>query len=304
MQRYRKLIRGLDPRSLSCVSRILGRMEHIAGLPNLPDGVMRPLDIWTSAEAAAIRRCHLEFDRQIIPLDHGVFAWRDHLLPIRRFEASVLYYRHQLGQLRHPERLRHKAVIDAGAFIGDSALVLRRYSSGPIFCFEPLTENFRLLQRTLQLNDCRNVHPVNKALGRASGWTQVHGTGSRAALDPARSPLPEVESQEVADTEVTTLDDFCRGLNLDIGLIKTDLEGFEQEFLAGARETIARHRPVLLISIYHNAADFFDIKPLIESWDLDYTFQISRPPLLDIYFETMLICEPDVRQTAAASQPG
>ena len=256
VQRYRKLIRGLDPRSLSCVSRILGRMEHIAGLPDLPDGATCQLDIWTPAESAAIRRFHLEFGRQIIPLDHGVFAWRDYLLPVRRFEASVLYYRHQLGLLRHPERLRHKAVIDAGAFIGDSALVLRRCSSGPIFCFEPQIENFRLLQRTLELNGCRNIHPVNKALGRAPRWTQVHGTGSIAALGPARSPLPELESQTVADTEVTTLDDFTRGLKLDIGLIKTDLEGFEQEFLAGARETIARHRPVLLISIYHKCCGF------------------------------------------------
>lgn len=45
------------------------------------------------------------------------------------------------------------------------------------------------------------------------------------------------------------------------------------------------------ISIYHNASDFFDIKPLLESWNLNYSFKIVRPVDMGIQCETLLIAE-------------
>ena len=63
----------------------------------------------------------------------------------------MLYYRHQLSLLECPEVLRGRAALDVGAFIGDSALVLRHYTDGPIYCFEPQSDNYQLLQRTLEL---------------------------------------------------------------------------------------------------------------------------------------------------------
>jgi hypothetical protein len=44
------------------------------------------------------------------------------------------------------------------------------------------------------------------------------------------------------------------------------------------------------LSIYHNPDDFFDIKPMIESWDLGYAFKIRRCPG-EIFAETLLIAE-------------
>jgi hypothetical protein len=53
---------------------------------------------------------------------------------------------------------------------------------------------------------------------------------------------------------------------------------------------IIKYKPILLISIYHNKKDFFEIKPLIESWNLGYTFKIRK--LLSDWQEIMLIAEP------------
>ena len=253
-----------------------------------------PLDILTPVEITAIRRCRQEFLSQIITLAPDVFAWHDYLLPHRHFDPAVLYYRHQLSLLERPEELRGRAVMDVGAFIGDSALVLRHYTDGPIYCFEPQSDNYQLLQRTISLNACREVLAVNQALGSRSGQQAIVRAESSSALNPEQSPMHDQLAQQPREqVQVTTLDDFVRGLGLDIGLIKVDVEGFEQEFLAGARDTISTHRPVLLLSIYHNADDFLDIKPLIESWDLDYSFRISHPPLERSFInETLLICEP------------
>ena len=56
-----------------------------------------------------------------------------------------------------------------------------------------------------------------------------------------------------------------------------DLEGFEQPFLRGALNTIKTQKPALMISIYHNYSDFFDIKPMLENLNLGYKFKIVRP---------------------------
>lgn len=53
------------------------------------------------------------------------------------------------------------------------------------------------------------------------------------------------------NVEVITLDEFVRQNKIEVGFIKTDIEGFEMEFLKGAKETICTQKPTMAISIYH-----------------------------------------------------
>nr|WP_152655876.1 FkbM family methyltransferase [Brachyspira hyodysenteriae] len=78
---------------------------------------------------------------------------------------------------------------------------------------------------------------------------------------------------------------------MKVGLIKTDLEGFEQPFLRGALNTIKKQKPILIISIYHNYNDFFDIKPMIEELNLGYKFKIAKSNDFELIRETKLIAE-------------
>jgi hypothetical protein len=91
--------------------------------------------------------------------------------------------------------------------------------------------------------------------------------------------------------DVITLDSYVEKHNLEVGLIKVDIEGFEQKFLQGAKKTISSQKPTLLLSIYHNADDFFHIKTIIESWDLGYKFKIVKPADKSILIDTNLIAE-------------
>ena len=88
-----------------------------------------------------------------------------------------------------------------------------------------------------------------------------------------------------------TLDRYEETHPMDVGLIKVDIEGAEQSFLRGARRTIEKYKPVLLMSIYHNADDFFNIKPMIESWNLGYKFRIHKPIDYSVSREVLLIAE-------------
>lgn len=73
-------------------------------------------------------------------------------------------------------------------------------------------------------------------------------------------------------------------------LIKLDIEGMEYEAISGARRTIEVHKPVLIISIYHSAKDFLEIKPLIRTMTADYTFLVRRLDPFHPTNETVLIC--------------
>lgn len=56
--------------------------------------------------------------------------------------------------------------------------------------------------------------------------------------------------------------------------IKMDIEGAEARALDGARRTIARHRPRLAISAYHQPGDLWNLLRQIRSWDLGYRFHL------------------------------
>ena len=62
--------------------------------------------------------------------------------------------------------------------------------------------------------------------------------------------------------------------------------------MKGARKTIEKYRPVLLISMYHNPSDFFEIKPMIDSWNLGYKFSVYKPLGNNtVVAETLLIAQ-------------
>lgn len=237
------------------------------------------------------RRFMQQMQQQVVELAPDVYAWRHYLLPVRNFRASVFLYRHQLDTLAHPQRLQRRDVIDAGACLCDSALILREYSHGRIHCFEAMSENLALMQRTAELNELHDVIMVGRALGAEHGHAEFRYAAGSSTMMPG---MPAFSGSGTTErVEIITLDSCVEQLrdDSDIGLIKVDIEGAEQALLSGARQTIARFRPTLLLSIYHSATGFFEIRPPIESWDLGYAFRVSRSPLVVGVDETLLICE-------------
>lgn len=89
---------------------------------------------------------------------------------------------------------------------------------------------------------------------------------------------------------MTTLDNYVfNHPEINVGLIKVDIEGMEQKFLKGAIETIRKFKPILILSIYHNWSDFLHIKTQLESLNLGYKFMISKPTSGAIILETELL---------------
>ena len=146
------------------------------------------------------------------------------------------------------------------------------------------------MEKTIAMNKKSNIVPVAMGLGDSNceGELTSHGMGSNL-LDRRFGQEPKKDRT----IKIVRLDDYAKQNNIVAGVIKTDLEGFEMHFLRGALETIKKDRPILVLSIYHSADDFFGIKPFIEDLGLGYRFRLFKADDGMILGGTCLICIPE-----------
>ncbi len=129
--------------------------------------------------------------------------------------------------------------LDVGAHIGEQTVAMA-WAVGPqgrVYAFEPQRKLYRELHYNLQLNHLSNIVPLRFALGDAPAVIESpRGTARREdGIGPGGE---RVESRSI--------DSF--GFH-DVSFIKVDVDGFEDHVLAGARQTITRDRPTLIVGI-------------------------------------------------------
>lgn len=184
-------------------------------------------------------------------------------------DVSVFKHKHGLKYLPLSvlNSLIGKDFLDCGAYFGDSALMFAKdYHPNKIYSFEPDPENHGVLLETIKYHDLKNVIPISKCIGEKCGEVNFYNMGPF-------SYVPEGEGMSVL--EMTTVDEFVDENNLDVGVIKIDIEGYEMEVLAGAKKTIVNQKPVLLLGIYHNPREFFETKHYVQELKSDYNFKFK-----------------------------
>ena len=282
-QRFNALISGLDNESKNTVSDIIHRMEVIS------DGNKALRDIFSQREQDEFVRMNDEFKSKIVKLNDNLYYYNGYYLPVNQFDSSVFYSKYAIDELTTLDSVRNKDIIDAGGYVGDTALLFSSYTDKSIHVFEAYPSNMDIIRETIRLNQLENIVPVSKALGEKSG-TATFSLGERNSCN-SLVERPGYNYPNHIEVPVITLDDYVRENNLEVGLIKVDIEGGEQLLLKGAVETIRTQHPILLISIYHSANDFFEIKPMIEKMCDKYTFRIIKPANSAIVIETILLAE-------------
>ena len=276
---YLALISGLDDKSRKLVHRIWHRIDLISKTKE-----DEPIDLFTPEEQESIE-VQAQLRQSVLKISDNAFSMGEFLLPINHFDMSVFYDRHGIDLVSNQEQYKNKHIIDAGAYIGDSLLLFSKWTQKQVHCFEALTKHYELLQKTIQMNNIKNAVTIKAALGEKQGRLKFadQGNASRFTNQSAGENIEEVD--------VITLDDYVKQNNIEVGLIKVDIEGAEQLFLQGAKETIISQKPILIISIYHGVEDFFKIKPMIEAWNLGYRFKIHKMNCSTVHWETILIAE-------------
>jgi FkbM family methyltransferase len=147
-------------------------------------------------------------------------------------------------------------VADVGAHLGRHTRALASIvgREGLVLAFEPLPAEFAALQQLAA--ELPQVRPRRLALADGAGRREfVHaaGTPSESGLRQRAFNAPGEARPTTIVVEVSTLDRCCASLpRLDY--VKMDIEGGEIDCLAGARETLARLRPI--VSVEYGAAGY------------------------------------------------
>ncbi len=147
-------------------------------------------------------------------------------------------------------------VIDVGAHAGQfTKLFSAMVPGGQVLAFEPASYALSILRRVVAVRRLHNVDIIPCALGAEEAAltlnVPVKSSGSLgfglSFIGDATTSSRTLRSETI---RVRRLDDVVteRGLRR-IDFIKADIEGFEASLLAGARETLARFRPVLFLEI-------------------------------------------------------
>ena len=191
-------------------------------------------------------------------------------IPKKYITPEVFLFHHGLkGRgVKLLEYLKDKLFLDCGAFIGDSALVLMEYQPSRIYSFEISRNNMAFFSDVMKKNRIseERVKLIPCGTG-AENKTVSFYDGNRS------STSSQVSGNSQA--EIITLDSFAADKPA-VGFIKADIEGAGLEMLKGMTGLLRRDRPVLSLAIYHTPEEFFEIKPTIESLNLNYQFEILR----------------------------
>jgi FkbM family methyltransferase len=151
---------------------------------------------------------------------------------------------HALGRLVRPGGLS----LDIGANKGVYSYLMAGISDR-VAAFEPNPKMFWVLSRCVPRNvDCHNV-----ALSNSDGEAEMILPVQRSGRYSNQGGTLQSRKMEDSDKELGSIRVAQRRLDSydlrDVTFIKIDVEGFEFEVLEGARDTLARERPVLLIEI-------------------------------------------------------
>lgn len=174
------------------------------------------------------------------------------------------------------EYIKGKCFLDCGAFIGDSAIVLSKYNPSKILCFEFSKPTIECLKNNLKRNHIENIVEIIPYALSDENTSSVAGTeliSGDIAIPSDKSPTtPSTQSSNII---IKKLDDVITS-NIEVGFIKADIEGALMPMLKGGVETIARNRPVLSLSIYHNPDELFGTKSFLERFLTDYAFEFHH----------------------------
>jgi FkbM family methyltransferase len=148
--------------------------------------------------------------------------------------------------------------LDCGANIGVHTVEWAQFMHGwgSVVAFEAQERVFYALAGNITLNNCFNARAIWAALGRAEGSIRVpvpdyFSPASFGSLELVKTPRTEFIGQDIDYGEARTQE--TRMVAIDqmalqrVDLMKIDVEGMELEVLAGARATVERHRPQLIV---------------------------------------------------------
>lgn len=189
----------------------------------------------------------------------------------------------------HYSKIKGKVVIDVGANVGVFSIYAAILNAKKVYAFEPVPETYMMLKENIKLNNLENVIiPINKALGDKEKveimyYSNIGDGGTTLNLSKIKY-LNEKVIKKSIKVMITTLDNFVKQNKIPkVDFIKMDVEGYEENILLGAKETIKKWKPILSFSAYHLPTDKERLPQIVKSIRPDYKIKLNKFGEEDFY---------------------
>ena len=189
------------------------------------------------------------------------FLGLDHLY----FKSGLSYVPRNIVDVQ----LKDSICIDGGGFIGDTAILFSQYDFSSIYSFEPEETNYNIMKDNIVKYKKDNIIPCLCGISDKNDKLYINSNGS---VDSGATFLSTLRN-ESKSVDIVKLDDYLKDRKSRVGLIKLDIEGFEENALIGAEKIIREDKPILLVAAYHDWIAFgqmFRLKKWIENLNLGY----------------------------------
>lgn len=168
------------------------------------------------------------------------------------FKALTRQHHRELIPILRPLVPQDGVIFDVGAHAGQMAKLFAEMApEGRVYAFEPGAYALAILRPMVRMKGrrCISIHPI--AFGAKPGAltlsTPIKQSGS---MGFGLSHLGEGGEGQVFKHEVAveTIDRFVAQEGIErLDFIKADIEGWEMQMLLGAKETLSRLRPAVLV---------------------------------------------------------
>lgn len=242
-------------------------------------------------------------DSNIHSFDNGIQVYKKHLIPeqIARYQVNNLHEPVEeavFTEILQDAPASDSIFIDIGAAVGYYSILAKQLQPDLIIhAFEPLKRHRNYFTDNLHLNrvDMSNIaihaDAISKTVGEQYFADHHYGsTLSNVKNVTLRSRLKRTVKQWLGmknkrpvlkQVKTITLDSFIANLNQPIHLVKMDVQGFELDVLAGAKQSLHSNRVRNWIVGTHSDAIHAECIQLFKQHEYQITYdeqQVDHQP--------------------------
>ncbi|MDR2777344.1 MAG: FkbM family methyltransferase [Rickettsiales bacterium] len=156
---------------------------------------------------------------------------------------------------------RGSVVLDVGANIGNHTLWWSKVTDAVgvkrVYAFEPIDLTFSALRRNIEINGLSGDRVIINEIGLGKDEGTAVIDGKYDYHDVGRTSI-RAETKGGAPFKIIPLDGYVKSVKFKdkkIDFIKIDVEGFEEDVLLGAKETLKKYSPIIFIEIFPDKFD-------------------------------------------------
>ena len=175
-------------------------------------------------------------------------------LPVRYYKYFPDNYEEENFEFLFSNSKNGDVLLDFGAHIGLFAVIASQAvgAAGKVFAFEPSPTTYRLLRKTVAINNAeQKIVTYQQAVGGKVGKTVFFISDGQADNSNSLVNYKEDRPLHGIDIDVITIDAFVSEQQLlQLDFVKIDVEGAEFDAIKGAVNTFKKFTPFCILAIH------------------------------------------------------